>query len=78
MYPTVMIVLTESQRSMAGICEISPSNASRLTDPVASEDRPTNLGHLSFAVGPVYSLTDNKAEPQRFRVLLGPGGRSMA
>ena len=37
MYPTVVILLVETHRSMTDVCEISPSNASKL---VASEARP--------------------------------------
>ena len=62
MYPTVVILLIETQRSMTDICEISPSNASKYAGPGASEARPATPGHLSFAVGPIYSTTDNKAE----------------
>ena len=52
MYPTIVIVLVETQRSMTDICEIGTPNASRLADPVpvASEARATTLGHPSFAV----------------------------
>ena len=40
MYPTIVIVLAEtSQRSMSGICEIGPSNASRLPGLVVLEAR---------------------------------------
>jgi len=69
MYPTVVIVLVETQRSMTDICEIDPSNASKSAGPVASEVRPASLGPLSFAVGPVYSTTDNEAESQSSRTL---------
>ena len=65
----MVILLVETQRSMTDICDISPSNASKLAGPVASEDCPATLGHLSFAVGPVYSTTDNEAESQRSRAL---------
>jgi len=74
MYPTVVIVLVETQRSMTDICEITPSTASRLAGPVASEARPATLGHLSVAVGPVYGTTDNETESQRSRVLRSQGG----
>ena len=75
MYPTVVILLVETQRSMTDICEISSSNASELAAPVASEARPTTLGHLSFVVGPVYSTMDNAAESQRSRALQSQGGQ---
>jgi len=75
MYPTVVIILVETQRSMADVCEISPSNAGRLAAPVASEVRPASLGHLPFAVGPVHSTTDNEAESQRSRALESQGGQ---
>ena len=67
MYPTVVIVLVETQRSMTDVCEISPSNASKFAGPVASEARSATLGHISFAVGPVHSATDDEAEPQRLQ-----------
>jgi len=62
MYPTVVILLVETQRSMTDICEISPSNASKLA--ASSEARPATSGHLSFAVGPVDITTDDEAESQ--------------
>jgi len=65
MYPTVVIILVETQRSMADVYDISPSNASKLGGPVASEARPATLGHFSFAVGPIHSMTDNEAECTR-------------
>ena len=74
MYPTVVIILVETQRSVADICEISPSNASRLVGPVASAVRPGTLGRLSFAVGTVHSSTDNEAQPRRSRALQSQGG----
>ena len=76
MYPTVVILLVESQRSMMDVCEISLSNANKLTGPAASEARPANFGHLSFAVGPVHSTTDNEAESQCSRALEGQGGQA--
>ena len=76
MYPTVVIILVETQRSATDICEISPSNASRLAGPVTSAARPTTLGHLSFAVRTVHSSTDNEAEPQRSRALQSQGGQA--
>jgi len=76
MYPTVVIVLVETQRSMADICEISPSNASKVAAaPVGSEARPATPGHLSFAGEPVHSTTDNEAESQRSRALQSQGGQ---
>ena len=65
MYPTVVIVLVETQRSMADVCEIGPSSATKLGDPVASEVRPATLGHLLFTVGPVHGMTDDEVESQR-------------
>ena len=69
MYLTVVMVLVETQRSMTDICEISSSNTGRIPGPVGSEARPATLGHLSFAVGPVYSTGDNEAESQPSRAL---------
>ena len=39
MYPTVVILLVETQRSMMDVCEISPSDApSKVTAPAGPED----------------------------------------
>ena len=75
MYPTVVILLVETQRSMTDICETSPLNASNLADPMASGAHPATLGHLSFAVGQVNSTTDSEAESQRSRMLQSQGGQ---
>ena len=76
MYPTVVVILVETQRVATDICEIIPSNTSRLAEgPVVSEARPVTPGHLSFAVGQVYSRTDHEAESQRSRVLQSQGGQ---
>ena len=61
MYPTVVIVLVETQLPAVDACEINPSNASKLAGPVASEARRAILS-LSFAVGPGHTTTDNEAE----------------
>ena len=76
MYPTVVIILVQTQRSATDICEISPSNASRIAGPVASAARPAQLGRLSFAVGTVHSSTDNEAEIQPSRALQSQGGQA--
>ena len=75
MYPTVVVLLVETQRSMTDICEISSSNAGGLAGPVVSEARSTTLGQLSFGVGPIYSTTDNEAESQHSRTLQSHGGQ---
>ena len=75
MYPTVVIILVKTQRSMTDVCEISPSNAGRLAGPVGSEARPATSGHLSFAAGPVYSTTYTEAESQLSRTLQSQGGQ---
>ena len=75
MYPTVVMLLVETQRSMANVCEISPSNASKFAAPVASEARPSTLRHLSFAAGPVHTTTDNKAKSRRSHALCRQGGQ---
>ena len=74
MYPTVVVVLVETRRSMMDVCEFSPSNESKLAGPVASEARPATLGHRPFAVGPVHSTTDDEAESQRSHALQSQGG----
>jgi len=75
MYPTVVILLVETQRSMTDICEISPSNRSKLAGPAASEAWPAPVGHLFFAVGQVHSRTDNEAESQRSHALQSQDGQ---
>ena len=75
MYPTLVIVLVETQRSMTDICEIGLSNASKPAGPVASEARPATLGRLSFAVGPVHTMTDDEAEYQRWQALQSQYGQ---
>ena len=65
MYPTVVIVVVETQRSMADVYEISSSsNPSKLVGVAASEVRPATLGPLPFTVGQVHPTTDNEAESQ--------------
>ena len=64
MYPTLVIVLIETQRSITDVCEIGPSNASKPAGPVAFEARSTTSGHLSFAVGSIHSAIDIEAESQ--------------
>ena len=71
----MVIVLVKTQRSMADICEISPSNAIKFAGPVASEARPATLGHLSFAPGPIDTMVDNEPEYQRPRALQSKGGK---
>jgi hypothetical protein len=71
----VVILLVETQRSMTNVCEISPSNASQLAAPEASEVGPGPLGHLSVAVEPIYGTTDNQAESQRSCALQSQGGQ---
>ena len=72
MYPTVAILLVESQRSMMDFCEISRSNASKLVGPVALEAQPATSGNLRFAVRrlwPVHCTMDDKAKSQRLHTL---------
>ena len=71
----MVIILVETQRSMTDLCEISPSNASKLAGPMTSEARPATLGHLSFAGGQVYSTTDNETESQRSGAIRSRGGQ---
>ena len=76
MYPTIVVVLVETQRSMTDICEIGPSNASKIAGSVAfdHEARAATLGHLSFAAaGPISSEMDNEAESPPSCELQGRG-----
>ena len=56
MYPAVVMVLVENQRSMT---DISLPNARRLSGPVATKTRAPNLGHPSFSV--LNIMRDNEA-----------------
>ena len=74
MYPTVVMVLVQTQRSMVDVCDIIPSNASKLMGPVAPEARPATLGRLPYLVRPVHTTTmDDEAESQRSRALQSHG-----
>ena len=75
MYPTVVIVLVENQRSMANICEIGLSNASKLSVSVVSEACLATLGRLPFGAGPVHSSTSDEAESQHSRALQSQAGQ---
>ena len=75
MYLTVVMLLVETRRSITDVWEISPSNARRLAGPVASETRHATLGHLSFAVESVHSMTDDEAESQRLHTLQSQSGQ---
>ena len=73
MYPTIVIVLVETQRSMTDIYEISTPNTSRLAGPVASEARAATLRHPSFGV--LNITMDNEAESLPFRTLQSGGAQ---
>ena len=70
MYPTIVIVLVETQCSMMDIHEISLLNASGLADLMAPDHgaRVATLGRPSFAVGPITG-TDNEAGSPPSRVV---------
>ena len=67
----MVIVLTETQRSMTDVCDISLSNASKLGGSGPAQPRPTTSRCLSSAVGPMDSTMDNDSESQRSRALQG-------
>ena len=75
MYPTVVMLLIETQLSMTNICEISEISPSNATAPVASEARRKSLGPVSFTVRPVYSTTADETESQRSSTLQSQGGQ---
>jgi len=60
---------------MTDVCEISPSNASKGVGPIASDARAATLGHISFAVGPIHSMTDSEYESQRSRASQSEDGQ---
>ena len=74
MYPTMVIILVETQRSMMDVCEISPSNTSKFPGRVA---RPAILGHLSPLPSgqSIHSTMDVEAGPLRSRALQSQGGQ---
>ena len=59
MYPTVVIVLVETQRSVTDIRETSTPNASGPAGPMATNAPAATAGHLSFGV--LNITTDNDA-----------------
>ena len=68
----MVMVLVQTQRSMTDVCEISPSNTSKLMGP----SRPATLGHPPYVVGPVRdTMRDNEAESQHSRALQSHGGQ---
>lgn len=75
MYPTIVIMLVESQRSMADICGISISDSRVTVKEVSlSGPRAATLGHLSFAVEQSESATESVSHSQWSRALqVGPG-----
>jgi len=75
MYPTVVILLVKTQHSMTDVCESSPSSASKLGGPVASEARVVASGNLSFTVRPVHSMPGHEAKSQHSRTLRSQGGQ---
>ena len=75
MYPTVVILLVETHRSMMDVYGISLSNAPELASPVASEARPATSGRFSLVVWPIHSTTDNEAGFQRSCALQSQGGQ---
>ena len=77
MYPTVVVVLVETQRSMMDLCDINPSNANKPAGSVTSEAPLATSEHLPFAVGSVRSTTDTEAESQHSRTLQSQGGQEL-
>ena len=69
MYPTVAILLVESQRSMMDFCKISRSNASKLAGPVALEAQPATSGFVVRRLWPVHCTMNDKAKSQRLHAL---------
>jgi len=69
-YPTLVVVLVETQRSMTDICEISSSNASKIAglDACAS-----TLRHLSYVS--IHSTMHTESESQRSRVSRSQDGQ---
>ena len=73
MYPTIVIVLVVTQRSMVDICDIRPSNPVKEVN--ISETRAATEGHLSFAVAQHESVSDSVSDhPQWQGGLKGPEG----
>ena len=70
----MVIVLVETQRSMADICEISPSIATKVPE---SEARSATLGRPSFAAGKIRTTMDSEAESQRTRASESQAGQEL-
>jgi len=75
MYPTLTIVLVETQRSMIDVCEIGPSNASKFAGAVSSEARGATSGHLSFPVEQIRTTMDSESVFLHSRALWGRDGQ---
>ena len=56
-----MIILVESQRSMAEVCGVSPWDASKVDATDTSGTRPATFGHLSFAAGQGQTTMDTES-----------------
>ena len=71
MYPTIVVVLVETQRSMVDICEIGLSNAGKIAGAVTADHEAyaATLGPISFAVGPIDSVMDKEPESPPSRAL---------
>ena len=72
MYPTIVVVMVETQRSMVDICEIGQSTANKVPGVVASdpEAHAIALGHLSHAgAGPINIVMENEGESRSSRAL---------
>jgi len=62
MYPTLTIVLVETQRSMMDVCEIGPSDAGKFAGAVALSDaRGATSGRLSFPVEQIRTTMDSES-----------------
>ena len=73
MYPTMVIVLVKTQRSMVDLCAIGPSNAYKPADLVVAQAKAC-AATLSM-VGSIHSAMDNELESQRCRAVQNPERR---
>jgi hypothetical protein len=71
-YPTAVIVLVESQRSMVDVYGITPTDLTKGSGSATREARAATLGHLSFATAPGQSMNDiESVDGEKSRILRG-------
>ena len=75
MYPAIVILLVETQRSMTVICGISPSNTLNGVSPPALRPMTLEQPPFEFAVGPDEGAIDSVPHPSLSRALQSHDGQ---